>query len=301
QHHVVGQTRAQPLCHGVVHGARTLTASYHQDYRSACCREPPAHARIRATWPGHGRRVNGVAGLAYPRPGVRVEADCRLAVTEVDLAGMAAEPSRGEAGHAVLLLERDRHAVRHRVGQPGARSIAAGAQHQRGSRRLHLPPQHAPRAGEPQRGLPVLPGPRTIERMQIEQQVRELRCRQDITLDTAPGANENRPNARVGSDQCPGNRESWIEVSARAAASEPDDHGVEAVSGLVARSPTTRSRVLPILTRMPVMRIESTRFVRPYEMNGKVRPVVGSKPITTPMCRNAVLTVVNVMPIAVNC
>src|SRR6185437_12444239 len=99
QHHVVGQTRAQPLCHGVVHGARTLTASYHQDYRSACCREPPAHARIRATWPGHGRRVNGVAGLAYPRPGVRVEADCRLAVTEVDLAGMAAEPSRGEAGH----------------------------------------------------------------------------------------------------------------------------------------------------------------------------------------------------------
>ena len=53
-----------------------------------------------------------------------------------------------------------------------------------------------------------------------------------------------------------------------------------------------------MFTRIPVNSIVSTRLERPYEMNGSVRPVVGSRPITTPMCRNAVSTVVNVSPTA---
>jgi len=36
------------------------------------------------------------------------------------------------------------------------------------------------------------------------------------------------------------------------------------------------------------MSSESTRFERPYEMNGSVSPVVGSSPMTTPRCRKAV-------------
>ena len=72
-------------------------------------------------------------------------------------------------------------------------------------------------------------------------------------------------------------------------------------SGFVACAPATRSRALPMFTRIPVISIESTRFVRPNHTNGSVSPVVGSSPITTPMCRNAVLTVVVVSPIARSC
>ena len=71
-----------------------------------------------------------------------------------------------------------------------------------------------------------------------------------------------------------------------------------AASGSVAELPITRSRELPMFTRIPVKSIVSTRFDRPNEMNGSVNPVVGSSPITTPMWRNAVSTVVNVSPTA---
>ena len=49
------------------------------------------------------------------------------------------------------------------------------------------------------------------------------------------------------------------------------------------------------------MRSDSTRFDRPYEMNGRVNPVVGSNPIATPMWRYAVMTTVAVIPTAVSC
>ena len=55
---------------------------------------------------------------------------------------------------------------------------------------------------------------------------------------------------------------------------------------------------LPMFTRMPVKNIVRTRFDRPNDTNGSVSPVVGSRPMTTPMCRNAVSTVVNVSPTA---
>jgi hypothetical protein len=47
-----------------------------------------------------------------------------------------------------------------------------------------------------------------------------------------------------------------------------------------------------MFTSTPVMSSDSTRFDRPYEMNGSVSPVVGSSPITTPMWRYAVSTIV---------
>ena len=47
--------------------------------------------------------------------------------------------------------------------------------------------------------------------------------------------------------------------------------------------------------------IVSTMFERPYDTNGSVSPVVGSSPITTPMCRYAVSTVTKVSPTATSC
>jgi hypothetical protein len=66
----------------------------------------------------------------------------------------------------------------------------------------------------------------------------------------------------------------------------------------VAPLPTTRSFSLPMFTRIPVMSIVSRMLDRPYETNGRVSPVVGNIPTTTPIWRYAVSTVTNVSPTA---
>jgi hypothetical protein len=55
-----------------------------------------------------------------------------------------------------------------------------------------------------------------------------------------------------------------------------------------------------MLTSIPVMRRDRTMFDLPYDMNGRVSPVVGRRPIATPMWRNAVMTTVAVIPTAVS-
>src|ERR1017187_1989367 len=137
--------------------------------------------------------------------------------------------------------------------------------------------------------------------MQVEQRVRKLRGRQPVPLAAPPRTDEVRPHRRIEPDDGPRDREPGIQVSAGAATGEEDVHRAATMSdpvGSVAPSPITRSRTLPMFTSMPVISMESTRFDRPKEMNGSVRPVVGSSPMTTPMCRYAVMIIVVVIPIA---
>src|SRR5205085_3780670 len=135
--------------------------------------------------------------------------------------------------------------------------------------------------------LPVLPRPRTIERMKVEQLERESDLRQHITLDAAASADEKWFDARVSFLESPGNRQPRVEVSTRPAPREDHPHRdagrARKASGSAAGPRKVVSRELPMLTRIPVMTRESTRFERPSEMKGSVRPVVGSKPVATPM------------------
>ena len=103
--------------------------------------------------------------------------------------------------------------------------------------------------------------------MQIEQLEREPNLRQHIALDSTSSADEERLDARVSSFERPGKREARVEMSTRATAREDDPHRVAGsarkASGLVAAPRKTLSRELPMLTRIPVMTRERTRFERP--------------------------------------
>ena len=81
-----------------------------------------------------------------------------------------------------------------------------------------------------------------------------------------------------------GDGKTGVQMSAGATSREHDPH-VGPANGFVAETPTTRSRALPMFTSTPVRNIVSTRFDRPYDTKGKVSPVVGRRPTTTPMCR----------------
>jgi hypothetical protein len=98
--------------------------------------------------------------------------------------------------------------------------------------------------------------------MQIEQEVGEFRRRKNHSLDAALGADEERLGSRLQTDQGSRDGEPWVEMATRTATSEEESHA-GAANGLVARAPTTRSRVLPMLARIPVINIEMTRFERP--------------------------------------
>ena len=122
--------------------------------------------------------------------------------------------------------------------------------------------------------------------MQVEQLERETRFGQHVSFYSPPRADKERIDCGIESLHRPGNRESRIEMPARSTAGKKDSHSQARArenDGSVAREPTTFSRVLPMLTRIPVMRSDNTRLERPKDMNGSVNPVVGSKPMATPM------------------
>ena len=108
-----------------------------------------------------------------------------------------------------------------------------------------------------------------IERVQVEQDERKFGRRQHGALDAAPRADEERLDRRVGADESARDRDARIEMATGAATRENHPwHGDyagtgAAASGSVADSPSTRSRELPMFTRMPVNSIVSTRFDRP--------------------------------------
>src|SRR4029079_2648189 len=126
----------------------------------------------------------------------------------------------------------------------------------------------------PDESLPVIPGPRSVERMQVEQEVRKLRPRQDVLLDPPLRPDAAGTHARIEAHEGPRDRESGIEMSPGTAAGEQHRHlvarlghaqaGVGAsASGSVAPLPITRSFVLPMFTSTPVRNIVSTMLERP--------------------------------------
>ncbi len=100
--------------------------------------------------------------------------------------------------------------------------------------------------------------------MQIEQRERELRAGQDILFDAAPGTDEVRLHRRVEPYERARDGEPRIQVPTGTATRKEDArHETGATDGSVADTPYTRSRSLPMFTRMPVMASVSSRFERP--------------------------------------
>ena len=103
--------------------------------------------------------------------------------------------------------------------------------------------------------------------MQIEELERESHLRQNVALDAAAGADEERLDARFSPFESPGNREARVEVSTRAAPGEDHPHrgagSARNASGFAAAPRNNFSRELPMLTRIPVMTSERTRLERP--------------------------------------
>ena len=102
-----------------------------------------------------------------------------------------------------------------------------------------------------------------MQRVQVEQHVLEAGLGEHLALDPAAGAHEEWAHVGIQTDEGSRNGEPRVEVTTRPAAGEDDPHVAVTATGSVACAPTTFSRALPMFARMPVMRIESTRFVRP--------------------------------------
>src|SRR5689334_23847666 len=203
------------------------------------------------------------------------------------LSCVATEEACGNSRMRILLLQHQWNSMHRSVREREARCVATSADDTRRRFTSHFARDPAPRSECPANCFPVFPGSGAIERMEIQQLEGEARLRQDVLFDAALRTNEKRLDARVSLLQHARNREAGIEVSTRAPAREKHPHRAGSASrptGPVAAR-AGFSRVLPMLTRMPVITSDSTRLERPYEINGRVNPVVGSKPIATPMWR----------------
>jgi len=167
----------------------------------------------------------------------------------------------------VLFLQHERNSMRGGVGECQSRRVPAGADYARRWLASHLCAYHPPRCQSSSSGFPVLPRPRPIERMQIEQLECKSDLRQYVALDSPSGTDEERLDAWVSVFQRSGNREARVEVSTRSSAREYHPHRgagrARNASGSADPARNTFSRELPMLTRIAVMIRESTRFDRP--------------------------------------
>jgi hypothetical protein len=263
----LGRAARQPLGHGDVDAARPLASAEDQKHVPHVLPEPPRAASLGPARPRNRGRVDGVAAVHVRDAGTMVERLLRLGEAEIHLACVAAEEARRDAGVAVLLLERHRHPPRRGVREERAGGVATGADHAGGRPLCGDGADAAERTTEAGDGAPVLPDARAVERVEVEQLEGEAGLRQHLALDPTARPDEERVGRRVQSADGAGDGEPRVEVPARTAAAEQDAHPYLAArataSGSVARSPTTRSRTLPMLTRIPVMASDSTRFERP--------------------------------------
>src|SRR5215210_4575743 len=210
----------------------------------------------------------------------------RFRKPEVDLVGKSAKKFGRDSGMGVLLLHHERNVVRDRICEREPGSISARSHHTHRRLAAHFAGDATPRRHRAANRLPVLPRTRTIERVQIEQLEGKSNLGQYIPLDPPLGTDEERFHAWIGLYQRARDRQPWIEVASCATAGEDDPHRAGSACrarGSVAATPNTFSRVLPMFTSIPVMTRERIRLERPYEMKGSVRPVVGSKPVATPI------------------
>ena len=117
-------------------------------------------------------------------PAVR-EIRLRLGESEVRFLRHPRTPARRHAGMAVADVLHDRHTPPERPRERHSTRVPAGADHERWlqprAERIHGNPGGT-RTAE---GLPVLPDLWPIERMQVEERVRELGLRQYIAFDAA--------------------------------------------------------------------------------------------------------------------
>src|SRR6266550_1313041 len=106
------------------------------------------------------------------------------------------------------------------VGERETGGVAASADDGGGPLLVRETCQLPPGAAGATRRLPVVPDLRSVERVQIEQDVRKLRRREDIALDAPLGADEKRLNIGTHLLESARDRESRIQMSAGAAAGE---------------------------------------------------------------------------------
>src|SRR4051812_30159792 len=102
--------------------------------------------------------------------------------------------------------------------------------------------------------------------MEIEQLEGKADLRQHVPLDPTARADEKGLDARVFLNQGARNREPGIQMPPGSPAREDDPHragSARRARGSVAEGPNAFSRVLPMFTRIPVMRSDKMRFDRP--------------------------------------
>src|SRR6478609_299857 len=119
---------------------------------------------------------------------------------------------------AVSRLLHDRDAMRHRVRHRERRGVPAGADHQLRFLRARQAAQLPPHADATDQRLAVVPHRATVERMGVEQRVREFQLRQDVALDAAFRADEERLYRWTRTDESARDGYARIKVSARASA-----------------------------------------------------------------------------------
>ena len=238
---LVGQAARDPLGDARVERARALAAAVHEQHAAAARAESPTRARAAARRGAARRRLDRVAGVDSARARAPPEAARRASgKAEVDLARPAAERARREPGIAVCLLHArsgcraaPRTRARRRPRSRRCRRRAAAAA------RATSAPMRAPCADARRAASPVLPRRRAIERVQVEQHVRELGRRQHVALDAAPRADEERLDARVEPHERARDGEPGIEVPAGAAAGER----ARVAAGRAQLTPARRERI----------------------------------------------------------
>src|SRR5690606_9957246 len=217
-------------------------------------------------------RANRVATVDDLGVSPRFEVSRRLRKGEVDLPRPSREPPRREPRVGILLLQRYRDAVQDGPPRDRTARVPAGADHQIGREAPEDASQSQDGPGERGHQAPVLPRPRATDRLDGEQGVWQTALGQDPRLDAAFGAHEMNPGVRLLVLERIGEGERRVEMPPRAATGE---QGARRPLSPGHRGTSVERRATE--SRMPTATKLTKRPLRPYDMNGRVTPVVGSR------------------------
>lgn len=215
---------------------------------------------VRRRWLDRIAAVKNSSALRWP------EVPSRFGKSQMNLGGVSAEKTSGDSRMGVLLLQHKRDAVHCCVGQSEPGRVAACPDDTCGWLASHLSRNPAPGSQSATNRLPVLPWSGPVEGMELEELECEAGMRQDVLLNSSTRADKEGLDPRVCLSERAGDGEAGIKVTTRAASREEDSHRAGSASrpeGPVAERAVELRRVLPILTRMPVITSESTRLERP--------------------------------------
>src|SRR4051794_35481946 len=114
------------------------------------------------------------------RSGTDLERFRGFGKSKMNLRRSAREPPHRHSGEAVLLLNDDRNAMARHEAKCDASHVPTRG-HERGGPSLRRKRTNTPPGGKcAAHGFPVLPGRRTVQRMEIEKLVRELSSRENL-------------------------------------------------------------------------------------------------------------------------